>query len=877
MRLPSFTKLCCDRSRLATSLAMALAGCFLLATGKAPTALHAQEPATEQPAATETPAPKAEEPKPTDEKPDAPKPEESKPEETKPAEAKPEEAKPAEDKPEEMKHDEAKGDDPADVKAGHSFHAEVFNEGPRQKAYLMPGMPAITFPITTKNPEAHQFFLQGLGQIHGFWYFEAERSFRQAADLDPECAMAYWGMAQANIDNSNRSKKFMAECMKHVAGVTEREKMYIDALDAYVKADNNKKKERAEAYTRALEKILYKHPDDVEARALLALQLWKNRDSGLPIQSHLAIDALLDQVFKAQPMHPAHHYRIHLWDYERAENALGSAALCGQTSPGVAHMWHMPGHIYSRLKRYEDAVFQQEASARVDHAHMMRDRVLPDQIHNFAHNNEWLIRNLISIGRSQDAVDLAMNMCELPRHPKYNSLSRGSSNYGRMRLFEVLTKYEMWDALLTLSDTPFLEPTKNENEQLKRLRAVGQAWFRQGNSEKGNEVLKDLRAQLETAKKSKDDAIAAAEKKATDEKKNEGDTKKAKEQAGKPFDTKVNNLTKAVDEIEGYERWAAGDAAKALELLKKSGHADPITLAMAEFDSGKREEAIKAVQSQVDSRTGEVLPLLASVELLYRADRKDDAKKQLEKLRAISAYLDLSSPIAKRLAPIAKELGFGDDWRIAAVIKEDTGNRPNLESLGPFRWQPSPATSFVLKDVDGKPHSLSDYTGRPVVLLFFLGHGCLHCAEQLHAFAAMKQQFDDAGFELLAVSSDNAEGLKESIDDYKKGPLPISLVSDENKETFKAYRCYDDFEDQPLHGTFVVDGQGNVRWQDISYEPFMDGKFVLEEACRLLGKKVPEKQSEPAAATTTTEPPAAATTEAAPAPETMPTTAPAAN
>ena len=64
----------------------------------------------------------------------------------------------------------------------------------------------------------------------------------------------------------------------------------------------------------------------------------------------------------------------------------------------------MPGHIYSKRKRYHDAAWHQEASARVDHAHMMRDRVLPDQIHNFAHNNEWLCRNLITVGRVHDAV-----------------------------------------------------------------------------------------------------------------------------------------------------------------------------------------------------------------------------------------------------------------------------------------------------------------------------------------------------------------------------------------------------------------------------------------------------------------------------------------
>ena len=73
---------------------------------------------------------------------------------------------------------------------------------------------------------------------------------------------------------------------------------------------------------------------------------------------------------------------------------------------------------------------------------MMRDRVLPDQIHNFAHNNEWLIRDMIFVGRMRDAIDLAKNMCELPRHPKYNTLTKGSANFGRLRLYEALARFE---------------------------------------------------------------------------------------------------------------------------------------------------------------------------------------------------------------------------------------------------------------------------------------------------------------------------------------------------------------------------------------------------------------------------------------------------
>src|SRR6185503_16857666 len=131
----------------------------------------------------------------------------------------------------------------------------------RQAAKLLPGQGRVKFPATTKSAEAQKFIEQGVGQLHGFWYYEAERSFRQAAMLDKNCAMAYWGMAMANIDNLTRAKKFMVECVKHKAGISDRETLYIDAADAYFKADDKKRKERNEAYVKALERILYKYPD----------------------------------------------------------------------------------------------------------------------------------------------------------------------------------------------------------------------------------------------------------------------------------------------------------------------------------------------------------------------------------------------------------------------------------------------------------------------------------------------------------------------------------------------------------------------------------------------------------------------------------------
>lgn len=783
--------------------------------------------------------------KPAEAKPADAKPADAKPADAKPADAKPADAKPADTKPGEAKPGDAKPAEPAVENAipkgplpGHSYHGEVFDEGPRQAAYLMPGMPTIKFPTTSKHPDVQKFVEQGLGQLHGFWFLEAERSFRQAASLDHDCAIAYWGMAMANFDNDKRAKGFNEEAVKRKDKASERERMYIEALDKLLKADRAKNKERFEAYTRALDKIVYKYPDDIEAKSLIALRLWRNREAGIPIASYLAVDALLSDVFKADPMHPAHHYRIHLWDDEKADNALASAAVCGQTSPGIAHMWHMSGHIFSRLKRYDDGAWQQEASARVDHAHMMRDRVMPDQIHNFAHNNEWLIRNLIHIGRVRAGVELARNMIELPRHPKYNSVERrGSSFLGRQRLFDVLTTYELWDELIAFCGTPYLEPTEKPEEQLKRLRALGMAYYRKGDIASGNVQLAEVQSRLDLEKDAQEKAGAAAEQKAKGENKEKKDVDKARNDARNPFDGKIQNLQRAVAELEGHQAMALGDAKKALPLLRKGGGMNQGYLALVQLQAGEKDEAEKAARQNVTNNTNEVQPLAVLVDILWRLDKKKEAGETFQQLRDISGSIDdLTPPPFARLAPIAKELQLPDDWRVVKSPKPDVGNRPPLDQLGPFRWTPSAAPDYSLVDADGKTHTLKEYQGKPVVVIFYLGYGCLHCAEQLQAFGPKVKDFQEAGISVVAISTDDQAGLKQSIQNYKDGPIPIPLLSNADLSAFKAFRCHDDFEKKPLHGTFVIDGAGLVRWQDISYEPFMDPNFVLNEARRLLAQ-----------------------------------------
>ena len=740
----------------------------------------------------------------------------------------------------------ARADHNEPVVAGHSVHGEAFNEGPRQKAYLMDGTGKVNFPITTTAPLAQKFFNQGIGQLHGFWYFEAERSFRQAAALDTNCATAYLGMTLANANNGKRAREFIKKATALKAKVSAREAAWIDAWAALYKNDKVETSHKRDL-VKSLEKIVAAYPDDLEAKAFLAGTLW---DAGIRNDAdRKVVEKIVADIMKVEPMHPAHHYRIHLWNTDTKDtNALVSAALCGQASPSIAHMWHMPGHTFSALKRYADAAWQQEAAARTDHANMMHDRVLPDQIHNYAHNNEWLIRDLNHLGRVHDSVDLAKNMIELPRHPKYNTLTKGSASYGRARLVETLQRYELWDEVVALADTVYLEPTDLPAEQIKRLRVLGVAYFQKDNPVKGGQQIAGLEAILK--KEPKPAAPAKTPAKACDGQKEypeKTERKSGGSSTNAPATTSNQTaLENALAELRALQALKAGELDAAKKQFASVKDFSKERQAQFHFALGDKDKAVQLAREAANSGTNQVQLLANYVDLLYRSGKYKEAFDAFFRLKEKAVYADLDAPVFTRLAPVAADLKLGRDWRDAPAKPSDVGVRPPLARLGPFRWHPSTAADWALPGADGKTISLKQYRGKPVVVIFYLGAGCLHCIEQMNAFAPMKQEFADAGISLVAVSTDTVPGLKETL---AKAKLPdgygFPLVSDPSLKTFKAYRAFDDFEQQPLHGTFLVDADGLVRWQDISFQPFTETKFLLGEAKRLLKQPKDRPEGKP--------------------------------
>ncbi len=750
----------------------------------------------------------------------------------------------------------ARGDSPTAAGAfGHSVHGEAFDEGPRQAAYLIRGMPDIAFPVTTTNLAAQQFFNQGVGQLHGFWYFEAERSFRQVAKLDTNCVMAYWGMAMANVVNETRAKSFMEKAVMLTNGVARREHLYLDSLAKFYLGTQTNEVEKHRTYVRDLEQIVEEFPDDLEAKAFLAFKVWDN-GGRIKISSHTATDALAREVLAQKPLHPVNHARIHLWNGEADRRALDSAARCGQGSPGIAHMWHMPGHSYSGTYRYADAAWQQEAAARVDHAYMMRNGVLPDQIHNYAHNNEWLVRTLNHLGRVPEGIEIAKNLIELPRHPKYNRLElpterekadqkskkkaeagrEGSARYGRSRLIETLVNWELWDQLIELSNTMYLEETAVPEEMAKRAHALALAYLAKGQSAEAEAQIAHVEACIGLQRGLRHEDIDETEINAKEEKKKDDEVDRALTDTVKTHSQKIRYIENLLAELKVQQRLlhthSTNDLKKSIEELKDVPRE---RLAQIWMRSGDTNKALEVALESYKSGTNQVNPLANYIDLLAQAGKETEAQEKFTVLRRVASQSELDLPILKRIQPFGQRLLFSEDWREPYVQPSDVGDRPALDSLGPIHWSPSPAAEWTLRDPENKKVSLKDYRGRPVVVVFYLGAGCVHCIEQLNAFAPKIKNFSDAGISLLAISTESVPDLEKTLAKSKEGgAFPFPILSDHGLETFKSYHAYDDFENMPLHGSFLVDGRGLVRWQDISYEPFFDVDFLLHEAKRLL-------------------------------------------
>ncbi|QDV38046.1 peroxiredoxin family protein [Tautonia plasticadhaerens] len=718
---------------------------------------------------------------------------------------------------------------------GHSNHGEAFNEGPRRAGYLMEGQGTVNFPITTDSPEVRAFVNQGVAQLHVFFYFEAERSFRQAATIEPENPMLYWGMAMANVNNADRAKGLLEVAREKAesADLSPREQLYLDALSAFYKeGDGVDDKDRRQGWLEGLEEIVQQFPDDLDARAWLGMVAWQNgRQDG--IGSREAVSLLLDSVLEQNPLHPgAHHYTIHLWDKQDDAQALESAARFARSSPGIAHAWHMPGHTYTNLKRYADASYQQEGSARVDHEYMIRDRVMPFMIHNYAHNNQWLSESLTKTGRAADAIAVARNLVEQPRDPEKNNAKTSGhpQREGRRRWTEALIAFELWDDLLEADASTALDWSDEPAEQVTRAHALGLAHAAKGDLDALDRQIAALKSLLPKPDEKEETDDEESDEEESDNNSKGEDSKDKPRRARKP-----PGLDDALAELEGHRLLLDGDADAAFDRFEEAGSMRREALARLLLESGRAEEAVAQAAEAVEKAPKEVAPLAARVEILHAAGKVDEARAAYLDLREIARESDPDLPVFARIDAILADWQSDDGWQAPAQEPRTdlaAQSRVDLNTVGPLCWSPFPAEPFEGVDTEGKTHRLEDSRGRPLVLIFFLGGDCAHCMEQLIAFSEGIDQIRATGARVLAISTDDPERTR-ALKDNGEVPFAMPLIADPDLVHFKRYRAMDDFEAMPLHGTFLIDADGLVRYQDISWQPFTDVDFVAAELSRI--------------------------------------------
>src|SRR5216684_8680186 len=311
---------------------------------------------------------------------------------------------------------------PASVaeKLGHSFHGEAFDSGPREKPWPMTGIGVAHFPITTHNPEVQQWFDQGNALLHSFWFYEAERAFRWCLKLEPENAMAYWGLSRAT-DGDKRPAEMIREAVKRKERVTERERLFIEAQAAGLLPDPLRDKddgkvdydERGRRQRKLLETLCVKYPDDMEARAMLALANMGD--------SRYGTEMIIREILARQPDHPgAHHYRIHNWDYHEPEQALESARRYGELVPGIGHALHMPGHIFSIVGMWNEAAISMDAATRCEKRYMQERMTFPFNNWNYGHNLNYLSYIQEQLGMANAAIFAARQLIDAPLDPRDN-------------------------------------------------------------------------------------------------------------------------------------------------------------------------------------------------------------------------------------------------------------------------------------------------------------------------------------------------------------------------------------------------------------------------------------------------------------------------
>ncbi len=356
---------------------------------------------------------------------------------------------------------------------------------PTLPAKILDGMGSVHLAITTSSPDAQKFFDQGLAQMHSFWAREAERSFLQAAALDPKAPMPQWGIAM--VAGGDWRPRFQIDLLDQVNGkanaakpspamlraraaaakavelantpgaATELEKLYVAAIAA--RRDPNAA-DPDESFAQGLRAVVAKYPADIEGRLDLSLMIMRGftEPEKKPVApgSTEAV-AILRALLKEAPEHPGvHHYVIH--GFEGATFVKDAWPSCDKYSKlvtNIPHALHMPGHIYSQTGRWDDAVKSFADAAVNERGWMKQDKLYGEGHHG--HNVHYLSTSYSFSGRYDDAVAAARELLGFGENPGQMAsldLTTSAVGQGWIAILQALVQFGKWDEILDGKSLP---------------------------------------------------------------------------------------------------------------------------------------------------------------------------------------------------------------------------------------------------------------------------------------------------------------------------------------------------------------------------------------------------------------------------------------
>ena len=325
------------------------------------------------------------------------------------------------------------------------------------------------FPVSTQNADAQRFVNQGMNLAYAFNHAEARRAFREAARLDPSLAMAHWGQALVLGPNINALMESSEEphALEHVTqamslrgNASPRELALIEALAKRYTGDAQHRQTNDKAYADAMREVHRRFPDDLDiamlyVESMMDLRPWGYwMPDGQPHEGTAEIVALTEDVMRRNPKHPAAlHMYIHLMEAHHADKAEAAADALLPLLPAAGHMVHMPGHIYQRVGRYNDAIHSNELAIAADEDYISQCQaqgLYP--MGYYPHNIHFLWFSATFDGQSARAIEAARKVAAKVDDEVLKTVPITAGF--RVVPYLALTRFGKWDEMLREPEPP---------------------------------------------------------------------------------------------------------------------------------------------------------------------------------------------------------------------------------------------------------------------------------------------------------------------------------------------------------------------------------------------------------------------------------------